>query len=120
MAATTQFRPAGTVKALLDQVYDIKFSKHTTLIVVLLSMIYTIYRTQHYLGVAFGLGDVVAWPTAIFIELLVMAAAAITFGALRHAYVAELKGQDAERAKVGVWLAYIALGGRSWRCCSWR
>jgi len=32
-------------------------------------------------------------------------------GALRHAYVAELKDVDVSRAKVGVWLALTALGG---------
>jgi hypothetical protein len=105
------FRPTSSFKALLDQLYDIKFSKHTTLLVVLLSMIYTIYRTQHYLASEFRLDALVAWPTAIFIEALVLAAAAFTFGALRHAYVAELKGQDVQRSKVGVWLAYVSLGG---------
>jgi hypothetical protein len=113
-SATTNaanFRPTSGFKALLDQIYAVKFSTHTTLVVVLLSMIYTIYRTAHYLAGEFGLGSLVAWPTSAFIELLVLAAAAITFGALRHAYIAELKNQDADRAKVGVWLAYIALGG---------
>lgn len=108
---TADFRPTGTIKALLDQLYDVKFSKHTTLIVVLLSMVYTIYRTEHFLGVEFGLGWGVAWPTAIFIELLVMAAAAVVFGALRSAYIARLKSIDIGRAQFGVWLAYIALGG---------
>jgi hypothetical protein len=108
---TANFRPTSGFKALLDQLYDIKFSKHTTLVVVLLSMVYTIYRTAHYLATEFALDPLVAWPTSTFIELLVLAAAAITFGSLRHAYIAELKGQDADRARVGVWLAYIALGG---------
>ena len=107
----TDFRTTSSFKALLDQLYDIKFSKHTTLVVVLLSMVYTIYRTQHYLGAAFGLPSTIAWPTSVFIELLVFAAAAITFGALRHAYIAELKATDADRAKVGVGLALTALGG---------
>ena len=110
---TTQvqsWRPSSSFKALLDQLYDIKFSKHTTLTVVMLSMIYTIYRTQHWLAAEFGLAWLVAWPTAIFIEALVLAAAAFMFSALRHAYVAELKQEDAERAKVGIGIAYIALG----------
>jgi hypothetical protein len=64
-----------------------------------------------YLATGFNLASLVAWPTSAFIELLVMAAAAITFGALRHAYVAELKAIDANRAKVGVGLAFVALGG---------
>jgi hypothetical protein len=108
---TTAFQPKeGGVKALLNQIYDVKFSKHTTLVVVLLSMIYTVYRTQHYLGKAFKLDAWVAWPTSIFIELLVLAAGAAMFGALRNAYIAELKAIDQQRAKVGVWLAGIALG----------
>lgn len=108
---TSNFAPGSNLKALLDQLYDIKFSKHTTLIVVLLSMVYTIYRTQHYLGQEFHLGSLVAWPTSIFIELLVLAAGAVMFGALRNAYIAELKGVDIDRAKIGVGIALVSLTG---------
>lgn len=108
---TTTFEPRQNgITALLNQLYDVKFSKHTTLVVVLLSMVYTVYRTQHYLSKAFTLDAWVAWPTSIFIELLVLAAGAATFGALRNAYIAELKAIDEQRARVGVWLAGIALG----------
>jgi signal transduction histidine kinase len=99
----------SSLQALLNQIYDIKFSKHTTLVVVLLSMLYTVYRTQHYLGTAFKLDTFVRWPTSIFIELLVLAAGAAMFGALRTAYIAQLKAVDADRAKVGVWTAGAAL-----------
>lgn len=107
-----EFQPRRSgVKALLDQLYDIKFSKHTTLVVVMLSMFYTVYRTQHYLSTTFKLHPVVAWPTSTFIELLVLASAALMFGALRSAYVAELKDQDVNRSKVGIAMAGIALAG---------
>jgi uncharacterized paraquat-inducible protein A len=105
------FRPASGLRALLDQLYDIKFSKHTTLVVVLLSMIYTVYRTQHYLSHTFALPGLVAWPTSVFIELLVLAAAAFVFGALRHAYIAELKDVDAVRAKSGIYIGWLSLVG---------
>ena len=109
MATTAQFRPTSNVRALLDQLYDVKFSKHTPLIVVLLSMVYTVYRTRHYLGAAFALDAWVAWPTAVFIELLVLAASAAMFIALRGAYVAELKEIDAGRSRWGVYLAFAVL-----------
>lgn len=110
MAIAVPFKPPSGVKALLDQLYDVKFSKHTPLIVVLLSMIYTIYRTRHYLGTAFNLDPIVAWPTAIFIELLVLAASAAMFIALRNKFVAELRATDADRANWGVYLSFIVLG----------
>ena len=105
----TEFKPGGSLKALLDQLYDIKFSKHTTLVVVLLSMIYTVYRTQHYLYAEFAVVSIVAWPTSIFIEALVLAAAAAMFAALRDAYIATLKACDAERSRVGIGLSGLAL-----------
>jgi hypothetical protein len=114
------FKPGGSLKALLDQLYDIKFSKHTTLVVVLLSMVYTVYRTEHYLIAEFGLDHIVAWPTSLFVEALVLAAAAFTFCALRDAYLAELKGTDAKRSQIGVWISYIALGVHLPRCSLWR
>jgi hypothetical protein len=110
MAASATFHPSSNLRALLDQLYDVKFSKHTPLVVVLLSMVYTIYRTRHYLGTAFTLDAWVAWPTAIFIELLVLAASAAMFIALRGAFVAELKTTDEQRSRYGVYLALIALG----------
>ena len=95
--------------ALLEHIYHVKFSKHTPLVVVLLSMIWTIYRTQHYLHTAFKLDALVSWPTAVFIELLVLAASASVFLALRGAYVAELKDEDRKRAIVGVGIAIVSL-----------
>lgn len=100
----------NSISALLNQIYDVKFSKHTPLVVVLLSMVYTVYRTRHYLGSAFSLDALVAWPTAIFIELLVLAASAAMFIALRSSFLAELKGIDKERSAWGVRLAMASLG----------
>ncbi len=98
------------VQALFDQLYDVKFSKHTPLVVVLLSMIYTVFRSGDYLSRAFALPWFVTWPTAIFIELLVLATSAAVFIALRAAYVAELKRQDAGRAKLGFYVGFFVLG----------
>lgn len=98
------------IQALLNQVYDVKFSKHTPLVVVLLSMIYTIFRSADYLDRAFHLEWYIAWPTAIFIELLVLATSAAVFIALRAAYIAELKDQDAQRSWWGVYIGFLVLG----------
>lgn len=98
------------IQALLNQVYDVKFSKHTPLVVVLLSMIYTVFRSGDYLSRTFALPWLVTWATAAFIELLVLAAAAAVFIALRAAYVAELKQQDSERAMWGFRAAFLVLG----------
>lgn len=98
------------MSALLNTLYDVKFSKHTPLVVVLLSMFYTIYRSGDYLARSFNLPWLVTWPTAIFIELLVLATSAAVFIALRAAYIAELKQQDAGRAKFGFYIGFFVLG----------
>lgn len=102
MMRQSSFQPASTTRALLDWLYDVKFSKHTVLIVVLLSMVYTVYRTEHWLSAEFSLSALVSWPAAIFVEALVLAASAYTFGALRSAFIAELKGADGRRSLMGV------------------
>jgi hypothetical protein len=102
MTTRATFQPRSAAQALLDWLYDIKFSKHTVLIVVLLSMVYTVYRTEHWLAAEFGLSWLVSWPAAIFVEALVLAASAYTFGALRAAFIAELKDADASRARLGI------------------
>ncbi len=107
--ATRGFQPDASAKALLDQIYDVKFSKHTPLVVVLLSMIYTVFRSGDYLARAFKLPALVTWPTAVFLELLVLAASASVFIALRSAYIAELKQQDVARSKWGLYIGFVAL-----------
>lgn len=107
--ATSGFQPNASARALLDQIYDVKFSKHTPLIVVLLSMIYTVFRSADYLAREFRLPPLVTWPTAIFLELLVLAAAASVFIALRNVYVAELKGQDEARSRWGLYIGLVGL-----------
>lgn len=118
---TQTFKTQASARALLDQIYDVKFSKHTPLIVVLLGMIYTIFRSADYLDRVFHLPGYVAWPTAIFLELLVLAGSASVFIALRNIYVAELKGADVSRAKWGLVvgvpplaLAFVALLFVAW------
>lgn len=100
--ADRSFEPASTTRALLDWLYDVKFSKHTVLIVVLLSMVYTVYRTEHWMAAEFSLSPLVSWPAAIFVEALVLAASAYTFGALRSQFIAELRGDDTGRSWAGV------------------
>lgn len=99
-----------SIQAFFNQVYDVKFSKHTPLVVVLLSMIYTVYRSEDYLSRVFNLPWYVTGPTAIFIELLVLAASASVFIALRNTYMAELKDTDAARSRYGVYIGMSALG----------
>lgn len=106
---TQAWRPAGGIKAILDQLYDVKFSKHTPLVVVLLSMVWTVYRTYDYLSRAFTLPALIAWPTSAFIELLILAASASLFIALRTVFIAQLRGVDQGRAWVGVGIAGLAL-----------
>lgn len=97
-------------QALLNLIYEVKFSRHTPLVVVLLSMIYTVFRSADYLARVFHLPGFITWPTATFIELLVLATAAAVFIALRAAYIAELKQQDASRAKLGFYVGFFVLG----------
>ena len=98
------------IQAFFNQVYEVKFSKHTPLVVVLLSMIYTVFRSADYLARSFKLPLVVTWPTAIFIELLVLAASASVFIARRNTYIAELKEQDVELSSYGFYIGMTALG----------
>jgi hypothetical protein len=110
MAANeTAFKPQGGAEALLNQIYDVKFSKHTPLVVVLLSMIYTVFRSNDYLSRMFLLPALVTWPTAIFLELLVLAASASVFIALRSCYIAELKQQDVAQARAGLVIGFLVL-----------
>lgn len=97
-------------QALLNLIYEVKFSRHTPLVVVLLSMIYTVFRSADYLARVFRLPGFITWPTATFIELLVLATAAAVFIALRAAYIAELKQQDASRARLGFYVGFSVLG----------
>lgn len=107
---TTTFQATHGLRALLDQIAEVKFSKHVPLSVVLLSAVYAIYRSAHYLTVAFALPAYVAVPTAIFLEALVLAAGASVFISSREAFVAQLKREDEDLARWGVWLTLTLLG----------
>lgn len=119
---TAVFKPKATpLEALLNKVYEIKFSRHVPLTVVLLSAIYAVYRSHHYLESAFRLPTYVSLPTAVFLELLVIGASAATFIAFRQSYVAELKNEDVELGRIGVRMAltslavaFVALLGVAW------
>lgn len=97
------------IQAFFNQVYEVKFSKHTPLVVVLLSMIYTVFRSADYLARSFKLPWFITLPTSIFIELLVLAASASVFIALRNAYLAELKDIDTQRSNYGLYIGMAAL-----------
>lgn len=105
----TGFQPPTGLRALARQVYQLKFSVAIPLVFVLLSMLWTVYRTQHYLIGEFHINSLVAWPTAIAIELLVLSASAGTFMALRAGYIAELKNEDKRRAWVSLSIALVML-----------
>lgn len=109
------------VTAFLNKIYEIKFSRHVPLTVVILSAVYAVYRSQHYLSTAFKLQAYVSVPTAIFLELLVLGASAATFIAFRALYVAQLKKEDEYLSGIGVavaitalLVAFVALLGVAW------
>jgi hypothetical protein len=104
------FKPSGGVRALLEQIAEVKFSKHVPLVVVLLSAVYAVYRSTHYLEAEFDLHLAVAFPTALFLELLVLAAGAAVFIAQREAFIAELKDEDQTLATWGQYLTLTLLG----------
>lgn len=99
----------GGIKALLDQVYDLKFNKHVPLSVVMLSTVYTVYRTHHYLGSAFQLDWFISLPTSVFIELLVLGSSAMLFIALRGDYIARKIDKNTNITKINVRLMFITL-----------
>lgn len=107
--ANTAAPPTG-LEALLNLIYDIKFSRHVPLTVILLSGVYAIYRSMHYFMAAFKVEAWVALPTAMFVELLVLGAGALVFITNRDCYLAELKKQDQKIAKVGAWASLTLLG----------
>lgn len=108
--AGARFTPQRNgLEALLDLIYELKFSRHVPLAVVLLSAVYAAYRSFHYLAAAFHMPWYVAAPTAVFLELLVLGASAATFIALRAEYLAQLKGEDVGLSRWGVGIALVAL-----------
>jgi hypothetical protein len=109
-AQVRAFQPASSVKALLDLILEVKFSRHVPLVTILLSVLYATYRSAHYLTSAFHLPWYVAWPTSVFIEALVLAAGAAVFIAHREAFIAELCAEDTDLAAWGVRLSLTLLG----------
>lgn len=106
----TKFRPKdNVVKAVLTSIYNAKFDKLVPLAVLLLSIVYVIYRTGSYLSIALHLNGWIAWPTSVFIELLVLGSAAATLVARRYKYITELRQEDTNIAQVGVVLSIIML-----------
>jgi len=106
---TTQaipFQPESHLKALFDHIYEIKFSKHVPLVMVLLFAVFAVWRTNSYISTTMGVDWYISGSLAVCIELLLLASGAACFMTMRAAYIRELKQEDAERAKFGVWCAY--------------
>ncbi len=121
MAITSTFQPKSGVTALFDLIYEVKFSRHVPLFVIMLSGIWAVYRSTHYFIAAFHLPPWVALPSALFIELLVLGSGAMVFIAHRAAFVAELRDGDQGIALVGAYgglvflaIALAALIGIAW------
>lgn len=110
MALARRWNPAGGMAALLNLIYEVKFSRHVPLTVILLSGIYAVYRSAHYFVAEFGLPRYVAWPTAVFIELLVLGCGALVFITFRAAYIAALRQEDERLANIGAYAALTLLG----------
>src|SRR5688572_6055710 len=108
-ASGTTERRTGA-QALWDKIYELKFSRHVPLTVILISGLWAIYRSTHYLMSAFKLSIYIAAPTAVFIELLVLAAGALVFISQRHAFIAELEDKDRDIAWWAVWTSLTLLG----------
>jgi hypothetical protein len=108
-AKSVSFRPGSGLGALLNLIYEVKFSRHVPLTVVLLSGIYAIYRSAHWFMAAFRLPDYIAAPTAVFVELLVLGCGALVFITYRAAYVAELRKEDEQIATLGAKASLVLL-----------
>jgi hypothetical protein len=112
MATQTQHFEAAEngVTALLNKIYEIKFSRHVPLVMILLFAVFAVWRTNHYVALQLNVGWVVSLSLAVCIELAMLAAGASCFISLREAYIKELRKEDNERAKIGVYAAFIMLG----------
>jgi len=110
MTTPARFQPVESARALLNLVYEVKFSRHVPLTVILLSAAYAVYRSMHYLKATFHLGIWIALPTALFIELLILGCGALVFITFRDAYVAELRNEDQDIARIGAWGSLTLLG----------
>lgn len=112
MAAQVQeFEPeVNSVTAFLDKIYEIKFSRHVPLVMVILFAVFAVWRTNHYVETQLHTNPLVSWALAICIELAMLAAGASCFIAMREAYIKELRNEDSERAKIGVKAAFLMLG----------
>lgn len=109
--SSTYFEPrSNSFKALLDKIYEIKFSRHVPLTMILLFAVFAVWRTNHYVAAQLQVGLLVSGALAICIEMAMLAAGASCFISLREAYVKELRGEDADRSKLGVWASFIMLG----------
>lgn len=111
MATKAQTATApNSFEAFLNLLYEVKFSRHVPLTVILLSAVYAIYRSTHYFESAFKLAWYIALPTATFIELLVLGCGALVFITNRDLFVAEQRKQDIGIAQLGAAASVTLLG----------
>lgn len=101
--------PGSSIAALLDRIARVKFSTHVPLAIVLISIVYAVYRSGHWLQTALHLQPAIAWPTAVFLECLVLGGSAAVFISQRAAYVAELKNEDRGLADFGGHISIVLL-----------
>lgn len=99
------FKTTGV--ALLEWIKHAKFSTHLPMVVYLGLMFLTGWRSHEVFAVLLQLPDTIAWPSAVALEFMGLAAIAITFNAHRDSYIAQLKNEDYEESKIGVWVGYI-------------
>lgn len=109
-AQTLAFKPQrGSAKALLDHIYKVKFSKNVPLVMVLLFAVFAVWRSNHYIMASIGASAWISIPLAICIETAMLASGAAAFISMREAYIRELKDEDAQRARLGVYVSYVML-----------
>lgn len=97
----------GNGIAMLEWVGRVKFSTHLPMFVYLCLMLLTGWRSVEVFHVLLHLPLYISVPSGIALELMALAAIAVTFNALRDSYIAELKGEDYRESIAGIVVGYI-------------
>lgn len=108
-ANTSEFKSDSSIKAFFDLIYEIKFSRHVPLTVILLFGFYAVWRSNHYISETIHLSLYVSLPLSISIELAMFACGAMCFIALRENYIRELNKIDVGRGSIGIYASYGSL-----------
>ena len=97
------------MKRFLDVILLNKFDIRIPLAVVIVSMIYTVYRSADF-GVQYlNLPLIISWVSAVVLEFSVIGDGALIFAMLREQYVKQLDKEDNGRALFGLFLAMLAM-----------